>query len=87
MQQFMCTVQCGAVFHVRPAGQLANMAKSYVDTVITITKNDKTVKASQLVRLMSLSLTNGDDILVTAEGPDETEAIETIRNFFRGSLS
>lgn len=87
MQQFTYTVQCNTVLHARPAGQLARAAKSYNGTVITITKNDRTVKVSQLLNLMSLAITNGDEIIVTTEGPDEEEAIATIKNFFKGSLT
>lgn len=87
MQQFTYTVQCNTVLHARPAGQLARAAKSYKGTVITISKNSRTVKVSQLLNLMSLAITNGDEIIVTAEGPDEDEAIATIRNFLKGSLT
>lgn len=86
MQQFTYTVQCNTVLHARPAGQLARAAKSYKDTAITITKRGRTVKASQLLKLMSLEIANGDEIVVTAEGPDEDEAITTIMNVLRGSL-
>lgn len=86
MQQFTYTVHCDTVLHARPAGQLARAANSYKGTAITITKNCRTVKASQLINLMSLSIANGDEILVTAEGPDEDEAIATFRNLLKGSL-
>lgn len=86
MQQFAHTVRCATVLHARPAGQLARAAKSYKDTVITITKGDRTVKVSQLLSLMSLAIANGDKIIVTAEGPDEDEAIATIKNVLEGNL-
>ena len=86
MQQFTYIVRCATVLHARPAGQLARAAKSYKDTVITITKGDRTVKVSQLLNLMSLAISNGDEIIVTAEGPDEDEAIATIKNVLEGNL-
>lgn len=86
MQQFTYIVQCNAVLHARPAGQLARAAKSYKDTVITITKGDRTVRVSQLLNLISMAIANGDEIIVTAEGPDEDEAIATIKNILKGSL-
>ena len=79
-------MQCDSVLHARPAGQLARAAKSYKDTVITITKGDKTAKVSQLLKLISMAIANGDEIIVTAEGPDEDEAIATIENILKGSL-
>ena len=44
------------------------------------------MKVSQLLNLMSLAISNGDEIIVTAEGPDEDEAIATIKNVLEGSL-
>lgn len=86
MRQLTYTVQCDTVLHARPAGQLARAAKSYKDTVITITKGERTVRASQLLYVMSLAIANGDTLVVTAEGPDEDEAIATMENMLRGSL-
>ena len=86
MQRFTYIVQCSTGIHARPAGQLARAAKSYEGTVVTMTKGGRTVKVSQLLNLMSLSIANGDEITVCAEGPDEDEVIETIRNILRGEL-
>ena len=65
MQQLICTVKCNTVLHARPAGEISRAAKVYEDTFITITKGEMTVKASQLIRLMSLAIKNGDEITVT----------------------
>lgn len=86
MQQFTYIVQCDTGLHACPAGQLARAAKSYKDTVITITKGDRTVRVSQLLKLISMAIAKGDAILVTAEGPDEEEAIVTMENILKGSL-
>ena len=77
MQQFTYTVNDPLGIHARPAGIIAKMAKPYGDTVITITKAGTTVKASQLMKLMSLAVKNGDEGIVAAEGPaEEAEAEE-----------
>ena len=47
-------VMVGVNFSVGPAGLLAKTAKSFTDTAITLTKGDKTVKATQLMKLMGL---------------------------------
>lgn len=87
MKQFTYTVRGNTVLHARSAGQLARAAKSYNTTVTAITKNGRTVKISQLLNLMSLSIVGGDKIIVTAEGPDEDEAIVTIENLLNGILT
>lgn len=86
MQQFDYVINDPLGLHARPAGLLAKLAKPYADTVITVTKGDKTVKASQLMKLMSLAAKNGDQVTVAAEGPQEDEAIAALKAFFQENL-
>lgn len=86
MKQFTYTVKDPLGIHARPAGIIAKMAKPYADTVITITKGATTVKASQLMKLMSLAVKNGDEVTVAAEGPAEDEAIAAMQKFFEENL-
>ena len=86
MKQFNYVINDPLGLHARPAGLLAKLAKPYADTVITVTKGDKTVKASQLMKLMSLAAKNGDEVIVAAEGPEEDTAIEAVKAFFEANL-
>ena len=86
MQQFDYVINDPLGLHARPAGLLAKLAKPYADTVITITQGDKTVKASQLMKLMSLAAKNGDQVTVAADGPQEEEAIAALKAFFQENL-
>ena len=86
MKQFNYVINDPLGLHARPAGLLAKLAKPYADTVITITKGDKTVKASQLMKLMSLAVKNGDEVVVAAEGPSEEAAIAELKKFFDENL-
>ena len=86
MQQFNYVINDPLGLHARPAGLLAKLAKPYADTVITVTKGDKTVKASRLMKLMSLAAKNGDEVVVAAEGPQEEEAIAALKAFFQENL-
>ena len=86
MKQFNYVINDPLGLHARPAGLLAKLAKPYADTVITITKGDKTVKASQLMKLMSLAAKNGDEVTVTVEGPEEEAAFEAVKAFFEANL-
>lgn len=86
MQQFTYVINDPLGLHARPAGLLAKLAKPYADTTITITKGEKTVKASQLMKLMSLAAKNGDEVTVAAEGPAEEEAIAAVKKFFEENL-
>ena len=86
MKQFNYVINDPLGLHARPAGLLAKLAKPYADTVISVTKGDKTVKASPLMKLMSLAAKNGDEVTVTVEGPEEEAAFEAVKAFFDANL-
>ncbi len=86
MKEFTYSVKDPLGIHARPAGMLAKLAKPFADTTITITKGEKTVKATQLMMIMSLAVKNGDTVTVKAEGPAEDEAIAAAKKFFEENL-
>jgi phosphocarrier protein len=86
MKQFNFTITDPLGIHARPAGLLAKEAKSFGDTIITITKDDSTVKASQLMKLMGLGIKQGDTVTIAAEGPAEDAAIAAMEKFLKENL-
>jgi len=86
MKEFKYTITDPLGIHARPAGLLAKVAKSYADTVVTVTKDGNTVKASQLMKLMGLGVKQGDEVTVAAEGSAEEEAISAMEKFFQENL-
>ena len=86
MKQFTYTIKDALGVHARPAGMLAKLAKEYGETVVTVTKDDKTVKASQLMKLMGMGIKQGNEVVVAAEGPAEDEAIAAVQKFFEENL-
>ena len=86
MKQFDYTIKDPIGIHARPAGNLAKLAKSLGDSVVTLTKGDMTVKASQLMKVMSMGIKCGDQITVGVEGGNEAESVETMRKFFEENL-
>ena len=86
MQKFTYIITDPLGIHARPAGILAKAAKTYPETTIMIAKGDNAVKATQLMKLMSLGVKEGDTITVTAEGPTEVEAIDVMFNTFEDYL-
>ena len=86
MKEFQYTITDSLGIHARPAGLLAKTAKGYGDTTITVTKDGTTVKASQLMKLMSLGVKQGMTVTVAAEGPAEDEAITAMEKFFKENL-
>jgi len=86
MKEFQYTVTDPLGIHARPAGMLAQTARGFGDTVVTITKGGSTVRASQLMRLMGMGVKQGDTVTVTADGPTEEKAIAAIRKLFEENL-
>ena len=86
MKTFEYTITDALGIHARPAGLLAKEAKAFADTVITVAKGGNAVKASQLMKLMSLGVKQGDVVTVTAEGANEDAAIAAMEAFCKANL-
>ncbi len=86
MKQFSYVIKDELGIHARPAGMLAKKAKEYGDTVVTVSKGDQTVKASQLMKLMGLGVKCGDTIVIGVDGGDEDAAAEDLQKFFEENL-
>ena len=86
MKEFTYTITDPLGIHARPAGLLAKAAKAYADTTVTVAKDGNAVKASQLMKLMSLGVKQGNVVTVTAEGPQEDAAIAAMETFFKENL-
>ena len=86
MKEFTYTIEDELGIHARPAGLLSKLAKSFPDTQVTVAKGDKTVKASQLMKLMNLGIKKGDQVTVAAQGAAEDEAAAVLRKFFEENL-
>ena len=85
MKSFNYVINDELGLHARPAGMLAKEAKKF-SSKITITKEGKTVSATQLMMIMSLGVKKGAEVTVEADGEDEAEAIAAIENFFKENL-
>ena len=72
--------------HARPAGILVKEVKNYTDSVVTLTKGDKTVNLLKLMALMQLGVKQGDTVTVSVEGGDEEAVCASIEDFFKANL-
>lgn len=86
MKQFDYTINDPIGIHARPAGMLVKEARAFADTTITVTKNGITAKATQLMKLMSLGVKQGDVVTVAADGANEDAAIAALKVFFEANL-
>ena len=86
MQEFRYVIRDPVGIHARPAGLLVKALKPFADTEITLSKGEQTVRATQLMRLMALGARQGDELVVRAEGPRETEAVAAARQVLEQHL-
>lgn len=67
--------------HARPATEFVNKANTF-SSKITIRNfsdgSNKTVNAKSIVLLLTLGICQGTDVEITAVGPDEVEAVESL---------
>ena len=68
----------------RPVALLVQEASKY-ESKIYILDKDRKVNAKSIMGMMSLGLTNGEVLSVSAEGADEAAAVEGISRFLSGS--
>ena len=86
MKEFKYTIVDEIGIHARPAGIIAKKAKEFADTVITITKNDKTVEIKKIMAVMGLGVQKGDTVTIKADGNSEDAAIEELEKLFKELL-
>ena len=70
----------------RPVAVLVQVASKY-DSRIYLESKGKKVNAKSIMGMMGLGLDNGETVTVTAEGQDETKAVEDIELFLNGALA
>ena len=86
MKSFDYVITDPVGIHARPAGILVKEVKNYKDSVITLTKGEKSVNLLKLMALMQMGIKQGDKVTVTVEGGDEEAVCAAIENFFKANL-
>ena len=71
------TVQNISGLHARPASEFVARAKGFQSKIsIRRTESDKPVgNAKSIIVLLSMGICQGESVEITAEGPDEQEAV------------
>ena len=74
-ETFNITAETG--IHARPATLLVQSASKF-NSDINLEYKGKSVNLKSIMGVMSLGVGQGSDVVITAEGDDEEEAIQTI---------
>jgi phosphocarrier protein HPr len=75
----MVNSECG--LHARPASILVSTALKFSSSIL-IKKNDKTANCKSILSILSIGASNGDELEIVIDGPDETDAFNTIKDLF-----
>ena len=78
------TVQIPTQFETRPIAMLVQVASQY-ESQIYLEVGERRVNAKSIMGMMTLGLDNGSDVVVTAEGKDEQEALEGVKEYLSRS--
>ena len=74
------TIKKNMAMEDRPVAHLVQEASQYASQVY-IEMEDKKINAKSIMGMMSLSLQEGEDITVVAEGKDGKEAVAGVEGF------
>ncbi len=74
------TIELENGVEARPVAMLVQVASQY-DSSIYVECGSKRVNAKSIMGMMTLGLTPGEQVVITAEGADEEKAIEGIEKY------
>ncbi|MCI8418702.1 MAG: HPr family phosphocarrier protein [Lachnospiraceae bacterium] len=74
------TIQLPSGLEARPVALLVQVASQY-ESSIYVESNEKKVNAKSIMGMMTLGLSAGEEVVVSADGSDEREAIENIEKY------
>lgn len=79
-QHFVIAAEEG--LHARPAAALVGEANRFASEMTLVFK-DKTVNLKSILGVMSLGIPVNSAITIKAQGPDEKEAIDSVRQLLK----
>ena len=85
MKEFKYVITDELGIHARPAGLLVKEAAKF-QSDIKIKKGEKEADAKRIFGIMGLAAKKGDEIVLTADGADEADAIAGIEEFLKANL-
>jgi len=69
--------------HARAAAKVVHAASAF-EAEIFIGTEEEVVNAKSILGLLTLAATKGTSLIVRADGPDETEAVQALVDLIRG---
>lgn len=79
------TVRLSSGLEARPVAMLVQVASQY-ESEIYVESGKKKVNAKSIMGMMTLGLDNGEEVTVTANGKDESEAMDGVEKYLSSPL-
>jgi phosphocarrier protein HPr len=71
--------------HARPAALIVRAAVEF-DCEIWISNGDEKVNAKSIMGVMTLAASGGTEVVISSNGPDETEAVGAVAQIIRSGF-
>ena len=78
------TINIPSGLEARPVALLVQVASQY-ESKIMVETGSRQINAKSIMGMMSLGLSEGEELTVTVSGPDEQEAIDHIERYLTTS--
>lgn len=78
------TIELSSGLEARPIAMLVQVASQY-ESKIYVESESKRVNAKSIMGMMTLGLATGEELVITAEGEDEQQAISDIEKYLRSN--
>lgn len=78
MAEKTTTIKNKTGIHARPASVFVQKANEFKGTNVKISAKGKTVDAKSILMIMSMGLSNGTEITISADGPDADKAVAAL---------
>lgn len=80
------TIELKQGLNARPVAVFVQVASQF-DSSIFVEYENKKVNAKSIMGMMTLGIAAGENVTVSAEGKDETEAIQSIEEYLSSETS
>lgn len=78
-------VKCASGLHNKQATYFIQKANDYRSS-IWIEADDRKINAKSLLGVLSMAIVTGSEVTISAEGPDEEEAVRTLTDMLQEDL-
>ena len=86
MERMAFIIQNETGLHARPAAVLMRLAKKF-QSQIQLEKTGRSCNAKSIMGILSMGVGKEDEFVITADGTDEIQAIEAIKELFDKGIS